>query len=88
MWNGVVRTANWLGFHIILVIGAVVLWLRRTGWKYLARANQCGPVTACVPEITLNNSVRIRTEFIRPQLFCDTTGPLYSHLIRNGISGY
>ncbi len=41
LWNGVVRTANWLGFHVILLIGAIVLWLRRTGWKYLAWALIC-----------------------------------------------
>jgi hypothetical protein len=28
VWNGVVRTANWLGFHAVLVVGYGV-WLRR-----------------------------------------------------------
>jgi hypothetical protein len=28
VWNGVVRTLNWLGFHAALVIGAVAFWLR------------------------------------------------------------
>jgi hypothetical protein len=36
VWNGVVRTLGWLGFHAVLVIGAVALWWRRTGWKFLA----------------------------------------------------
>ena len=25
VWNGVVRTLNWLGFHAVLVIGAVIV---------------------------------------------------------------
>jgi hypothetical protein len=41
VWNGVVRTLDWLGFHAVLVIGAVLLWLRRAGWKYLAWAAIC-----------------------------------------------
>jgi hypothetical protein len=36
VWNGVVRTLGWLGFHAVLVIGAVALWWRRMGWKFLA----------------------------------------------------
>jgi len=44
-WNGVVRTVNWLGFHAVLAIGAVIFWLRRaawnTTWKYLAWAAIC-----------------------------------------------
>ncbi len=36
VWNGVVRTLGWLGFHAALVIGAVALWWRRFGWKFLA----------------------------------------------------
>ncbi len=36
VWNGVVRTLGWLGFHAVLVIGAVALWWRRTDWKLLA----------------------------------------------------
>jgi hypothetical protein len=34
--NGFVKTLGWLGFHTALVIGAVLLWWRRTGWKFLA----------------------------------------------------
>jgi hypothetical protein len=36
VWNGVVRTLGWLGFHAVLVIGAAALWWRRMGWKFLA----------------------------------------------------
>jgi hypothetical protein len=36
VWNGVVRTLGWLGFHAVLVIGAVALWWRRMGWRFLA----------------------------------------------------
>lgn len=36
--NGIVRTLNWLGFHSILLIGAAILWWRRTNWKLLAWA--------------------------------------------------
>jgi len=28
VWNGVVRTGNWLGFHAVLVMGTGVFWLR------------------------------------------------------------
>jgi len=38
VWNGLVRTLNWLGFHAILAIGAVFFWLRGKAWKYLAWA--------------------------------------------------
>lgn len=42
--NGVIRTLNWLGFHIVLVIGAVC-WLTReklqTSWKFLAWLALC-----------------------------------------------
>jgi hypothetical protein len=41
VWNGVVRTVAWLGFHAVLVIGALIFWLRRAGWKYLAWAAIC-----------------------------------------------
>lgn len=41
VWNGVVRTVNWLGFHAALVIGAVVFWWRRSSWKFLAWAVIC-----------------------------------------------
>jgi hypothetical protein len=41
LWNGVIRTVNWLGFHAVLAIGAVMFWWRRTGWKFLAWALIC-----------------------------------------------
>jgi hypothetical protein len=34
VWNGVVRTVNWLGFHAILAVGVVWWWLKaRSGLK-------------------------------------------------------
>jgi hypothetical protein len=39
VWNGVIRTGNWLGFHAVLLIGAVIVWLhngRRERWRFLA----------------------------------------------------
>jgi len=41
VWNGVVRTLDWLGFHAVLVAGAAMFWLRRAGWKYLVWAAIC-----------------------------------------------
>ncbi|HTA42699.1 MAG TPA: hypothetical protein VK789_09640, partial [Bryobacteraceae bacterium] len=41
VWNGLVRTLNWLGFHVALVIGAVIFWWRRANWKFLAWAVIC-----------------------------------------------
>ena len=45
VWNGVVRTLDWLGFHAVLIIGALIFWLRRATWettgKYLAWAAIC-----------------------------------------------
>jgi hypothetical protein len=41
IWNGVVRTLNWLGFHAVLVIGAVVFWLVGRRWKFIAWAAIC-----------------------------------------------
>lgn len=35
VWNGLRRTADWLGFHAVLVIGAAVLW-----WKDRARGQR------------------------------------------------
>jgi hypothetical protein len=34
--NGLVRTANWLGFHAALVIGVIAWWLRDRRWKIAA----------------------------------------------------
>ncbi len=39
--NGVVRTANWLGFHAVLVIGAAVFWFFGRRWKFIAWAAIC-----------------------------------------------
>ena len=44
VWNGVVRTANWLGFHAVLVIGAGVFWLRAAAkdrWRFVAWIGIC-----------------------------------------------
>ena len=41
VWNGVLRTANWAGFHAALILGAVVFWWRERQWKFLAWALVC-----------------------------------------------
>ncbi|MDQ1471328.1 MAG: hypothetical protein QOJ99_2808 [Bryobacterales bacterium] len=41
VWNGVVRTANWLGFHTVLAIGAAVSYWRERQWKFLVWAALC-----------------------------------------------
>lgn len=41
VWNGVLRTANWLGFHAVLLIGAAVFWWRERQWKFLVWAALC-----------------------------------------------
>src|SRR6202044_3991435 len=41
VWNGLARSRNWLGFHALLVVGSVLFWLRRAGWKYLVWAAIC-----------------------------------------------
>jgi hypothetical protein len=41
VWNGFVRTGNWLGFHAVLVIGAAVFWLVGRRWKFIAWAAIC-----------------------------------------------
>jgi hypothetical protein len=38
IWNGVVRTGNWLGFHAVLLIGAAVFWFFGRRWKFVAWA--------------------------------------------------
>lgn len=43
VWNGVLRTGNWLGFHAALLIGAGFLWKRREGRKYVLWALICYP---------------------------------------------
>jgi len=41
LWNGVIRTLNWLGFHAVLVLGALVLWCRRSSGKFFIWALLC-----------------------------------------------
>ncbi|MES1258560.1 MAG: hypothetical protein ABUS51_09020 [Acidobacteriota bacterium] len=41
VWNGVVRTANWLGFHALLLIGAVLFGWRERPWRFLAWLALC-----------------------------------------------
>jgi len=36
IFNGLVRTANWLGFHAVIVIGVIAWWLRDRRWKMAA----------------------------------------------------
>jgi len=36
LWNGAVRTAGWLGFHAVLVIGAATILIRKPQWRFLA----------------------------------------------------
>lgn len=39
--EGIVRTANWLGFHVVLVFGAVAWWIREKNWKFAAWIGLC-----------------------------------------------
>jgi hypothetical protein len=44
IWNGVIRSLNWLGFHAILAIGAIVFWWRtasKATWQFLAWTVLC-----------------------------------------------
>jgi len=41
VWNGVVRTVNWLGFHAVLVIGAIAFWRRERQWRFIVWAILC-----------------------------------------------
>ncbi len=41
VWNGVVRTVNWFGFHVVLLIGAIVVWKPRENWRFLSWALIC-----------------------------------------------
>lgn len=36
VWNGVLRTVNWLGFHAALAVGAAVFLWRTRNWKFVA----------------------------------------------------
>ncbi len=39
--NGLLRTANWLGFHAVLIIGAAACWWRTRNWKFMVWAALC-----------------------------------------------
>ena len=41
VWNGIVRSGNWLGFHAALLLGAAAVYRRRENWKLLAWAIIC-----------------------------------------------
>jgi hypothetical protein len=41
VWNGVLRTGNWLGFHAVLAVGAAVYWWRERQWKFIVWAAFC-----------------------------------------------
>ena len=41
IWNGAVRTLNWMGFHAAIVIGAVVFWMYQRKWKFAAWTLVC-----------------------------------------------
>jgi hypothetical protein len=44
IWNGVVRTLNWLGFHAVLVIGLAMFWIQaavKERWKSIAWIGLC-----------------------------------------------
>jgi hypothetical protein len=36
VWNGVIRTVNWLGFHAALAVGAAVFLWRTRNWRFAA----------------------------------------------------
>jgi hypothetical protein len=36
VWNGIIRTANWLGFHAVLVAGAAWYWRKEKNWRLAA----------------------------------------------------
>lgn len=39
--NGILRTANWLGFHAAIAIAAAVWWWRERQWKFMVWAALC-----------------------------------------------
>ena len=41
VWNGIIRTANWSGFHLILIAGSIAVWSRRVHWKMTVWAALC-----------------------------------------------
>jgi hypothetical protein len=38
VWNGVLRTVNWLGFHAAIAVGAFLFWWRERKWRFIAWA--------------------------------------------------
>ena len=41
VWNGVVRTVNWLGFHAAIAVGAILFWWRERKWRFIAWTALC-----------------------------------------------
>jgi hypothetical protein len=41
LWNGFIRTLNWMGFHAVLIIGSCLFWWRERRWKWIAWAAIC-----------------------------------------------
>jgi hypothetical protein len=39
--NGLLRTANWLGFHAVPIVAAAVYWWRERQWKFVVWAALC-----------------------------------------------
>ena len=39
--NGLLRTANWFGFHAVLGVGAAIFWWRERHWRFLLWAAVC-----------------------------------------------
>jgi hypothetical protein len=66
LWNAVRRTLDWLGFHVLLVIGAVWLW-----WKERSREQWWIPVWCLVSFA----SVGLGTQFA-PRYFLQLLPPL------------
>jgi len=41
VWNGMVRTVNWLGFHAAIAVGAILFWWRERKWRFIAWTALC-----------------------------------------------
>jgi len=41
VWNGAVRTVNWLGFHAAVAVGAILFWWRERNWRFIVWAALC-----------------------------------------------
>ena len=41
VWNGMLRTVNWLGFHAAIAVGAILFWWRERRWKFIAWTALC-----------------------------------------------